>query len=90
MVFEVRLDEEEGMLRIKCDVHRWMTEYVGVVSHPYFAVSDRGGTFTIDQVPAGTQTIEVWHEVYGTLTQTVDVEAGAVTVADFTYPGSTT
>ena len=90
MVFEVRLDEEEGMLRIKCDVHRWMTEYVGVVSHPYFAVSDRGGTFTIDQVPAGTQTIEVWHEVYGTLTQTVDVEAGAVTVADFTYPGATT
>ena len=90
MVFEVRLDEEEGMLRIKCDVHRWMTEYVGVVSHPYFAVSDRGGTFTIDQVPAGTQTIEAWHEVYGVLTLTVNVEASAVTVADFTYPGSTT
>ena len=66
MVFEVRLDEEEGMLRIKCDVHRWMTEYVGVVSHPYFAVSDRGGTFTIDQVPARYTDHRGGHEVYGT------------------------
>ena len=90
MVYDVRLGQEEGMLRIKCDVHRWMTEYIGVVPHPYFAVSDPSGTFTIEGVPAGTHTIQAWHEVYGTLTQTVSVEAGAVTVADFTYSGATT
>ena len=90
MVHEVRLAKEEGMLRIKCDRHRWMTEYVGVVTHPYFAVSDRSGTFSIEGVPVGTQTIQAWHEVYGTLTQTVRVEAGAVATADFTYPESTT
>ena len=90
MVHEVRLAKEDGMLRIKCDRHRWMTEYVGIVEHPYFAVSDRSGTFSIEGVPAGTQTIQAWHEVYGTLTQTVRVEAGAVTTVDFTYPASTT
>ena len=89
MVHEVRLGAEEGMLQIKCDRHRWMTEYVGTVAPPYFAVSDRGGTFTIEGVPAGTHTVQAWHEVYGTLTQTVRVEAGAVTMADFTYPGGT-
>ena len=35
-------------------------------------------------------TIQAWHEVYGTLTQTMTVEAGAVTLADFTCPGATT
>lgn len=85
MVYEVQLAEEDGMLRIRCDLHRWMTEYIGVVSHPHFAVTDQTGVFTIDQVPPGTHTIQVWHEEYGTLTQTVTVEADGVAVADFSY-----
>ena len=89
MVYEVRLAEEEGMLRIRCDLHRWMTEYVGVVPHSFFAVTDVSGTFTLDDVPAGTHAIEVWHEEYGVLTASVTVEAGAVAEADFTYPGAT-
>ena len=87
MVYEVHLEAEEGMLRIGCDLHRWMTEYIGVVEHPYFAVSDRGGTFTIEGVPPGTHTIQAWHENYGLVTQTVTVEAGATTDIDFTYAG---
>ena len=89
MVYDVRLGQEEGMLRIKCDLHRWMTEYIGVVPHPYFAVSDLSGTFTIRDVPLGTHTIQAWHEEYGTLTQTVIVETGATTAVDFTYAGET-
>ena len=88
MVYEVQLAEEEGMLQIRCDLHRWMTEYIGVVSHPYFAVTDLTGVFTIDEVPPGTHTIQIWHEEYGTLTQTVTVEADGVAVTDFTYPAS--
>lgn len=86
MVYEVRLEEEESMLRIRCDLHRWMTEYIGVVSHPYFAVTDLSGTFVVDGVPTGTHTIQAWHEEYGVLTETVTVEAGGVAVADFAYP----
>ena len=75
----------EEMLKIGCDVHRWMTAYVGVVSHPYFAVSDRSGAFTIADVPAGSYTIEAWHEQFGTLTQPVKVQAGAPASVTFSF-----
>jgi plastocyanin len=88
MVFKTQLKSEEVMLHVKCDVHPWMTGYIGVVNHPYYAVSDPTGTFRIAGVPAGKQTIVVWHEQYGPLTQTVDVKSGATTVANFAYAGT--
>jgi len=88
IVSELRPKSEEVMLRFGCDIHRWMTAYVGVVSHPYFAVSGEGGTFEIDNVPAGTQTIQVWHEVYGLLTKTVRVQGGAIANVEFSYTGA--
>ena len=88
MVQQFRLKDEEIMLRLKCDVHSWMTAFVGVVSNPYFAVSHDAGIFEIDNVPAGTYTIQAWHEQYGPLTQTVRVKAGAPTTVDFNYTGS--
>ena len=78
--------KDEEMLRIGCDVHRWMTAWDGVVAHPYFAVSDgRGGTFTIANVPAGTRTITAWHESFGTLTKTVNLKPGQTATIDFVY-----
>jgi len=87
MVYKYQLKTEEVMLHVKCDVHSWMTGYVGVVSHPYFAVTDAAGAFTIANVPAGKQTMRVWHEQYGALTQTVDVKAGGTTTVEFAYTG---
>jgi hypothetical protein len=87
MVQQFKLKDEE-ILRLKCDVHSWMTAYIGIVNHPYFAVSNTGGTFEIDNVPAGTHTIKAWHERYGPLTETVRVRAGATTTADFAYTGN--
>ena len=87
MVFEYKLKGVE-MLHIKCDFHAWMNSYVGIVDHPYFAVTGTDGSFTIANVPAGKQTIRVWHEAMGLQTQTVDVQAGKMTTVDFTYmPG---
>ena len=88
-VSEFRLQEENGMLHVECDVHRWMTEYIGVVDHPYFAVSDRSGAFTIHGVPAGGHTLVAWHEKYGSLEQIVGVGAGATVQVEITYPGET-
>ena len=88
MVNTFPLKEEEIVLRLKCDVHRWMTAYVGVVSHPYFAVSGPGGTFEIVNVPAGTHTIQTWHERYGSLTRPVRVTAGATAIVDVPYTGA--
>ena len=83
--FSFRPRQEEVMLRVVCDLHKWMTTYVGVVTNPYFAVSGEGGTFEIDKVPAATHTIEAWHEKYGLLRKTVKVTAGGTTTVDFTY-----
>jgi plastocyanin len=87
-VSAVELKREEVMLPIRCDVHRWMTAYVGVVDHPYFAVSDEQGIFTIESIPTGRHTIHAWHERYGTLTETVDVKANTAAVVEFLYTGS--
>src|SRR4029077_7439960 len=81
----VTMKAEEMMLRITCDVHSWMNIYVGVVSHPYFAVSGNDGRFQISNVPAGRQRIQVWHERYGPLDAVAEVEAGKTTVVDFSY-----
>jgi plastocyanin len=61
------------MIRFKCDVHPWMTAYVGVVEHPYYAVTANGGRFELKNLPPGTYTVEAWHERLGTQTQTVTV-----------------
>lgn len=81
------LKAEDVVMRIKCDIHSWMVSYVGVVPHPYFAVSGTDGSFTIKGVPAGRHTIQAWHEQYGRLTRTVDVKAGQTATLDFAYTG---
>jgi hypothetical protein len=53
MTLDVPLKSEEVMLHVKCNVHPWMTGYIGIVSSPYFAVSDDQGKFKISNVPAG-------------------------------------
>ena len=88
MVQTFQMMSEETMLRLRCDVHGWMTAYVGVVSHPYFSVSNADGAFDITGVPAGTYTIRTWHERYGELTQTVRVSVGATTTVDIGYTGN--
>lgn len=82
-----KMKKEEIMLRIGCDVHSWMFAYVGVVTNPYFAVSDASGTFVIDKVPPGTYTIDAWHERFGPLKKTVKVTAGGTVMVDFSYTG---
>ena len=75
----------EVMVPFKCDVHGWMNAFVGVLNHPYFAVTDAGGTFTLKSLPPGTYTIEAWHEKLGTQTQTVTVGASETKAIAFTF-----
>jgi plastocyanin len=88
MVFMATLKKEEVMIHVKCDVHQWMNAYIGVVSNPFYAVTDGTGSFTIANVPAGKQTVSVWHERYGMLTGTVDVKAGQKATLELTYDGA--
>jgi plastocyanin len=72
-------------LPLKCDVHGWMSAYVNVVPHPFFAVTGADGRFEIKGLPAGSFTIELWHETLGvqSLTVTVDGMTPAVVTAAF-------
>lgn len=54
-------DKPENFLRFKCDVHPWMFAYACVVDHPYFAVTDKDGKFTIKDVPPGKYTVSALH-----------------------------
>jgi hypothetical protein len=76
---------EEVMVRVGCNVHPWMRAYVGVVSHPFFAVTGDDGTFTLKGLPPGTYTIETWHEKYGTQEQSVTVGPKESKSVDFSY-----
>jgi plastocyanin len=76
----------ETVIPVKCNQHPWMRAYVGVLQHPFFAVSDGSGRFEIKGVPAGTYTLVAWHEKYPTgITQTVTVAAGAPAASDFSF-----
>ena len=83
-VIEKTFKKPETGIRVKCDVHGWMSSYVSVFDHPYFAVTGDDGTFTIADLPDGEYTLETWHEKYGKKTATVKV-AGGDAKADFTY-----
>jgi len=85
LVYEFKPKNEEIMLHLKCDVHNWMNAYVGIVTNPYFAVSNTMGTFQIDKVPPGTYTLEAWHERFGLVSKPVTVKAGAIASVDFDY-----
>ncbi len=81
---EFTWDNAEILLRFKCDVHPWMFAYVGLVDHPYFAVSATDGSFKIANVPPGKYVVEAVHRKTGKpLTQEVTVGADGAK-ADFT------
>ena len=82
---EIPLDQPEVMVPVKCDVHPWMSGHIGVTSHPFHAVSDESGSFTLKGVPAGSYTVTAWHEVFGTKSGDVTVAASGSVTADFSY-----
>jgi plastocyanin len=87
MVYRVVLKNPDVIMRVKCDVHSWMTAYIAVEPHPYFAITGDHGAFTIAGVPPGRYTIRTWHERYGQLTQAVAVKAGQTTTIELGYTG---
>ena len=79
---QVTLNTPELYVPVKCDVHPWMSAFVAVMTHPYFDTTAEDGRYEIT-VPAGTYTVEAWHEKLGTRTQEVTVAAGETATVDF-------
>jgi len=82
-----QLTEPQVMVTIACDVHPWMRAYLGVVRHPFFAVTGKGGSYALTGLPAGTYVIEAWQEVAGRVEQTVTVADGEQRSLDLTFGG---
>ena len=85
MTFDRTFDSAEVMVPFRCDVHSWMNAYVGVLDHPFFAVSGDDGSFDISTLPPGDYVVEAWHEELGTQTQNVTVGEGATADVSFTF-----
>lgn len=60
-------------VKFKCDVHPWMSAYIHVMEHPYFATTGSHGEWTIENVPAGTYKLKTWHEKFGETEQEITV-----------------
>ncbi len=75
------------MIPVKCNVHPWMHAWIGVVKHPYFAVSGDDGTYTIKGIPPGTYTITAWQEKLGPQTAQVTIGPKESKSVDFTFKG---
>jgi plastocyanin len=69
-----KIDKPEAF-EVKCDVHGWMSGWIVATPNPYFAVTDNSGNFKLTDVPAGSYTLEIWHEKLGKSTQKVTVKA---------------
>ena len=68
-------------VQVKCDIHPWMKAWWVVLDHPYAAVTDEDGKFTIENLPEGENEFRVWHEAAGYINRkwVVTVKDGEVT-----------
>ena len=82
-----RFARAEIMIPVKCNVHPWMKAYMGVVDHPYFAVTGTDGSYSLEGLPPGDYTVEVWHEKLGAQEQKITVSANQAATLDFNYGG---
>jgi len=58
---------ENSPIPYKCTIHPWMNGTVRVFDHPYYAITDADGNFTMANAPQGKFRMVVWHEKSGFL-----------------------
>ena len=78
--------DKPEIVKLACDVHNWMSGWVVVAAHSYYAMTGADGSFRIQDVPPGTYDIKYWHEKLGEQTGKVTVTASGDAKADFSYP----
>lgn len=82
---EKKFSKAEALIPIKCNQHPWMLAHVGVLDHPFYAVSGKDGSFTIKNLPPGEYTLVAYHETLGEKKQKLTVGAKEAKVQDFTF-----
>jgi len=78
-----------GIVKVYCHIHSHMSASILVFDHPYFAIPHADGSFTIDDLPAGTYHVSAWHERIGENVQSVRVDPGRSADIEFSLPVAT-
>jgi plastocyanin len=71
------------VVKMGCDVHKWMSAWVVVVDHPYYAITDEHGGFKITDIPPGKYVLRAWHESLGKVDKEVVIGGGQSATVDF-------
>jgi len=82
---EVRFMRAETLIPVKCNQHPWMRAFVGVLSHSFFDVSSRDGSFSISGLPPGDYTLVAWHETQGERTLPFSIGPGESKSVDLVF-----
>jgi len=61
------------IIRVTCDLHSWMRGWVVVADHPFYALTDGEGQFTLQGLPAGRYTLRAWQERLGMISKDIVV-----------------
>jgi plastocyanin len=80
-----RFARHEVMIRVKCNLHPWMRAWVGVVEHPYFAVTGPDGSFELKSIPPGDYIVAVWHEQLGEIEQRLTLAPSSAPSLSFMF-----
>jgi hypothetical protein len=62
VVASEKITKTSDIIEVRCKQHPWTRAYIAVFDHPYFAVTEKDGSFRIDSLPPGKYTVNVWHE----------------------------
>ncbi len=81
----LKLRSPEVMVRLRCDIHPWMLGWIGVMTHPHFAVTGEDGAFAFRGLPPGDYEIAVWHEKLGERSSRVTLSAKGELLADYAF-----
>ena len=77
---------EPGRYVVRCGAHPWMYAWIIVASHPYYALTDAEGKFSIPDIPAGRYVLHVWHETLGERTLPVEVSSSGTHPSEISLP----
>jgi len=81
--FSVTL-KKPGLVKMTCDVHKWMLAWIVVKDSPYYAITDENGSFKIENIPPGTYTVQAWQEALGRrVKKDITINASGDTKVDF-------
>ena len=80
------LFRQAGLVKVYCHIHSHMTASIMVFDHTFFTIPKPDGSFTIDEIPAGSYQVSAWHERIGENSQPVKIEAGRASDIRFALP----